>query len=251
MPRTTDNPLVLRLRQCAVLSDEDERCLQEMTRDVRSVPADVDLKSHGEKPGTVHIMMEGLACRYKVLPDGRRQIMAFMVPGDPCDLKVALLKQMDHGICTLAPSFVAHVPHATIEQIAERRPSIARAFWCSTLLDGAILREWLVNIGRRDAFERVAHLLWELFLRHAIVGRVEGTTFALPLTQSELADALGLSNVHINRTMQRLRAEELIESDGHRIVILQPTRLRQVCGFECDYLHLDENDRSFLGVANL
>lgn len=250
MATSTSNPLIMKLQNLCRLGEREEDALSELTRNLRTVPAGTDLKAHGERPKQVHVVMEGLACRYKVLPDGRRQIMAFLVPGDPCDFQVFLLEQMDHGVATLTSSIVSTIPQSQIERIAESDALLTKAFWYSTLLDEAILREWLVNVGRRDAYERVAHLLWELFLRHAIVGRINGMTFSLPLTQRELADALGLSTVHINRTMQRLKSENVIETDGRMLVILQPARLRQISGFDPDYLHFGDSMR--LGtVANL
>lgn len=250
MTMSTSNPLVLKLRTLCALGEREEEAISGLTRDVRTVNAGTDLKAHGERPKHVHVVMEGLACRYKVLPDGRRQIMAFLVPGDPCDFQVFLLDQMDHGVATLTNSIVATIPQDRIERITEGDATLTKAFWYSTLLDEAILREWLVNVGRRDAYERVAHLLWELFLRHAIVGRINGTAFSLPLTQRELADALGLSNVHINRTMQRLKSENVIDTEGRKLIILQPARLRQISGFDPDYLHFSDSIR--LGaVSNL
>ena len=232
------HPLIRRLRRLSKLSPEDEASLLDVIGDPVAVPADRDLKAHGEAPLAVHVIVDGLACRYKILPDGRRQIVAFLVPGDPCDPQVFLLGTMDHGLCTLAPSLVATIAPEEIVRVTAERPAIARAFWLSALVDQSVLREWLVNIGRRDAYERIAHLLWELYLRHRAVGLATGSSFDLPLTQQELADSLGLSAVHVNRTLQRLRADGVLASGGGSLTILQPDELQRISAFDPDYLHL-------------
>lgn len=232
------NPLLLRLRQFAELTPDDEAYIQHMTRNVARIPADRQLKAEGDAPSQVHVVLDGLACRYKILADGRRQILAFLVSGDPCDFQIFLLEHMDHCIGTLTPSVVATVSRQEIETALDERPAIARAFWLSTMRDEAVLREWLVNVGRRNAYERMAHLLWELYLRHAIVGKVSEDTFFLPLTQSDLADALGLSTVYVNKTITRLRASGIIETDRRQIRILEPAELSTIAGFDPSYLHL-------------
>lgn len=232
------DPFLARLRQFVELSPDDEAFVRHMTRNTVSVPGDRQLKAEGERPTHVHVVLDGLACRHKILADGRRQILAFMVPGDPCDFQVFLLEHMDHSIGTLTPSVVAVVSRQDIETALEERPALARAFWLSTMLDEAILREWLVNVGRRNAYERMAHLLWELYLRHAIVGCVAEDGFHLPLTQADLADALGLSTVYVNKTITRLRASGIIETDRRLIRILEPSELSAIAGFDAAYLRL-------------
>lgn len=233
----TTNPFILRLRRCGRLDAQDEAWLLEKTRERKEMPAHRDLKSEGEKPVCVHIILEGLGCRYKILPDGRRQITAFLVPGDPCDFPVFLLDQMDHSLCLLTKSVVATIDREEVDDALTNRPLLTRAFWRSTLMDEAILREWLVNIGRRNAYERVCHLLWELFVRHALVGLTSERTFTLPLTQVDLADSLGLSAVHMNRTLQRLKSEGLIGQTGRSLTILRPEALQASASFDNRYLH--------------
>jgi CRP-like cAMP-binding protein len=145
---------------------------------------------------------------------------------------------MDHGIVALTPAAVAFIPHAVIEQLPLRRPELARALWWATLVDEAVLRAWIVNIGRRDAFEGVAHLLCELHVRLRHVGLVQDHSFDLPLTQEDLADALGLTPVHTNRVLQRLRSEGLITLRGGHLTILDAEGLRRAAGFDPNYLHV-------------
>ena len=231
------NAFISRLARGGEFDEQDCAVLERMTRGAAQVPADRQLQSEGDPPQVLHIVLDGLACRYKILPDGRRQILAFLVPGDPCDFSVFLLPQFDHNLATLAPSVVASVPRQEIEAALAERPALARAFAFSTVLDMSVLREWLVNVGRRNAYERMAHLLWEMYLRHALVGKVSEDAFHLPLTQADLADALGLSTVYVNKTITRLRSSGIIETDRRQIRILKPDELSAIAGFDCSYLH--------------
>ena len=231
------NPFVSRLGRGGGLGPDERAFLEQMTRNAVPVPADRQLQSEGDQPQVLHVILDGLACRYKILPDGRRQILAFLVPGDPCDFQVFLLPRVDHNIATLAPSVVASVPRHDVETAQAEWPAIARAFAFSTLLDMSVLREWLVNVGRRNAYERMAHLLWEMYLRHALVGKVSEDAFHLPLTQGDLADALGLSTVYVNKTITRLRASGIIETERRQIRILNPDELSAIAGFDGSYLY--------------
>lgn len=231
------NPFISRLGRCSALDAGDRAVLERMVRSTLEVPADRQLQSEGDQPQVLHIVLGGLACRYKILSDGRRQILAFLVPGDHCDFNVFLMPRVDHNIATLAPSLVASVPRQELEAAVAERPTLARAFSVSTLLDVSMLREWLVNVGRRNAYERMAHLLWEMYLRHALVGKVAEDAFHLPLTQADLADALGLSTVYVNKTITRLRASGIIETDRRQIRILNPDELSAIAGFDGTYLY--------------
>ena len=234
--RATTNPLVAKLQNVTPLSHEDRQALDGLCRDVREVAARRDIIGDGERPDHVHLMLEGWAARYKILSDGGRQITAFLVPGDFCDAHVTILSEMDHGIAALTPTRIAYIPHHAIKTVTEQ-PQLARALWWATLVDEAVLRAWIVNLGRRDAFQRMAHLLCELHVRMKNVGLVAEGGFDLPLTQEELADALGLTPVHTNRVVQRLRSEGLITLKGHDLVILDADRLRIAAGFNPAYLH--------------
>jgi CRP-like cAMP-binding protein len=233
------NPLVRKLAAFDRLSDDDYRLLDELVLNVRQVPARIDLIQEGDKPSDVHLVMEGFACRYKVLPDGKRHIMAYLVPGDFCDLHVFILDEMDHSLGTLSPCRIVDIPRARILELTER-PAIARALWIAAMVDEATLREWLVNIGGRPAEERVAHLLCELLLRLRAVGLADGDKYVLPITQQDLADTMGLSNVHMNRVIQRLRAEKLITLKRQNLVILDMERLQELASFNPNYLHLTQ-----------
>jgi CRP-like cAMP-binding protein len=231
------NLLTRKLEAFAPLSEADRHLLDAVIREARDVGSREDLIREGDAPGDVRLILAGFACRYKRLADGRRQIMAYLVPGDFCDLHVFILKAMDHTIATLSPCRVVDIPRERILEMTER-PALARALWWAALVDEATLREWLVNIGARSAEQRVAHLLCELLLRLRVVGLADGAEYELPVTQQELGDTTGLTNVHVNRVLQRLRGDGLITLTGKHLVILDVERLNAFSGFTPNYLHL-------------
>lgn len=235
------NPLARKLCNFTHLSDDDQRFLDQVVENPHDVGPRQDLICEGDAPENVQLILEGIACRYKVLPDGRRQIMAYLVPGDFCDLHVFILRAMDHSIATLSGCKVVAIPRPVVLEMTER-PAIARALWWATLVDEATLREWLVNIGQRSAEERIAHLLCELLVRLRTVGLVDGGSYAFPITQEELGETTGLSTVHVNRTLQALRAQDLITLEKKLLVIPDIDRLIAFSGFNPNYLHLADRN---------
>lgn len=233
------NPLIAKLESLTSLPIEDREALSALSGTARPMPARRSIIREGDNPEHVHLVVEGWAARYKLLPSGARQITAFLIPGDFCDLHVSILGEMDHSIATLTEARIAFVPRATMDALAER-PKIARAFWWSTLVDEAVLRSWIVNIGRREAIEAIGHLICELYVRLSNVGLVTDHSFVLPLTQEELADALGLTPVHVNRVLQRMRADGLISLKRGALVIFDYQRLKEAAGFNPNYLHIDD-----------
>lgn len=213
--------------------------IEGLCADVRSHRAKGDLIKEGDRPDHVFLLVEGWAYRYKILHDGKRQIMAYLVPGDLCDVHIFILKQMDHSIGLISDAKVAAIPKEKMLALFAERPNLAQALWWSTLTDEAVLREWIVNMGQRDAYERVAHLLVELWLRLKAVGRTANGSFELPVTQADLGDTLGLTSVHVNRTLQRLRTDGLVQFSRGRLLIPDVPRLMAVTRFEANYLHLD------------
>jgi CRP-like cAMP-binding protein len=233
-----ENPLLKKLESIGCLSPRDRSALNDICEDVRNFPARTDIISEGDRPGFVHLVLSGWAARYKIIRgNGARQITAFLIPGDFCDLHITILKEMDHGITSITPTRVACIPEKVIESLPEQRPSLTQALWWSTLVDEAILREWLVSAGRRTAYQALAHLFCELHVRLCRVGLVRENVFDVPLTQEELADALGLTSVHTNRVLQRLRREGLIELEHGILTIQDSSGLCKVAGFDPRYLH--------------
>jgi CRP-like cAMP-binding protein len=238
-----DSPLVGRLQTVARLTEEDRVALNDACADAREIPARRNIIREGDRPEYVHLVVEGWAARYKLLADGRRQITAFLIPGDLCDVHVTILGEMDHSITMLTRGRVAFIPRATMKALTEE-PRIARALWWATLVDEAVLRSWIVNIGRRDAFQGIGHIMCELYVRMRNVGLADDHCFELPLTQEELADALGLTPVHVNRVLQRMRGDGLIAFKSGSLAILDYKRLESVAGFNPNYLHIDDECRT-------
>jgi CRP-like cAMP-binding protein len=230
--------LVSKLETFAPLGAEDRAALEAVSAGAQDMGARRHIIREGDRPNHVNLIVEGWAARYKLLPDGARQITAFLIPGDFCDLHVTILGEMDHSITTLTRAKVAHIPRGEIEALSDR-PGLVRAFWWATLVDEAVLRSWLVNVGRRDAFEAVGHLMCELYVRMKNIGLTIDHQFDLPLTQEEIADAVGLTPVHVNRVLQRMRAEELISFKHGLLTILDYRRLEAAAGFNPNYLHVE------------
>ena len=232
------NLLTRKLELFGSLPDDDKRLLDTAVTRTRKIGAHRDIITEGESPDDVHLVLEGLACRYKLLGDGRRQIFGYLVPGDFCDLHVFILKAMDHSIATLSPCTMVEIPRERVLELAAR-PAVARALWWVTLVDEGTLREWVVNLGLRDAETRIAHLFCELNLRLQSVGLATGNSFELPITQAELGETIGLSTVHVNRTLQKLRRDNLITFNQGQLLIPDLEALKELCGFNPNYLHLD------------
>jgi len=235
-----DNALVKKLEGYVPLGAEEKRLLNAVSRNAHTIPAHTNLLREGDKPSVVHLILSGFACRYKFTTDGQRQIMAFLLPGDFCDMHVFVLRQMDHSIATISESTVVAIPRDQILRLLEN-PKLSLALWCAALVDAAVLREWLLNVGQRRAGQRLAHVLCELLLRLRVVGLV-GNSFELPLTQKDLADTIGTSTVHLNRVLQDLRREDLISWKDDALVIKNIDRLMQFSGFNPNYLHIGNEE---------
>jgi CRP-like cAMP-binding protein len=232
------NRLIRKLESIADLSDEERRAIFGLPMTVRTFATDKDIVREGDRPSECFLVVEGFAGSYKHSGDGKRQFMSFYTPGDIPDLQSLHLDVMDHNISTLVPSKLAFIPHAALHEATRRYPGLAAALWRDTLIDAAIFREWIVNVGRRPAYARTAHLLCELAVKLRAVGLMADWTFELPLTQAELGDAMGLSTVHVNRTFQELRANGLIRSEGRTLIIEDWGALKKAGEFDPTYLHL-------------
>lgn len=230
------NKFVQKLCSFAPLNEHDVALITQATARTRRVAARQDLIREGDRPGPVFVMLSGWACRYKLLPDGSRQIMAFLMPGDCCDMNVSVLAEMDHSIQTLTAATIATVDRAQIHEMVAR-PMLAQALWSAQLVDEGTLRAWIVSMGRRSSIARVAHLMCEVFIRASNVGLIYGQEMELPLTQIVLADALGMTPVHINRVFRSLRLSEVLEFRSRTLMIKDPVKLTKIAGFDENYLH--------------
>lgn len=229
--------LAARLESHRGLSESERVALSNLSGQTRTVAGRNVMLAGKLAENHVHMLAEGFACRYRDLPDGRRQILSLLLPGDVIDLRQFVLGGDHPAVMTLSPVTLFSIANANLFGLLEDHPRITTALWSTTLAEESISREWLVSIGKRSAIERMAHLLCETFLRLRAVGRTEGKRFALPLTQSELADALGLSTVHVNRTLQELRKSGQIVFQGGTVEISDFAALAKLGMFMPDYLH--------------
>jgi len=238
--------LIKKLEHFVRLSEHDKEVLAGAAAErIRKLRSRAHVVSEGDNPKVIYLVLEGWAYRYKHLEDGRRQIVGFFLPGDLCDLNVFILREMDHSIASITPLTIAEISRQNFERVIEGHPRVTQALWWDALVSMAIQREWTVNLGQRHALERVAHLFCELFFRLRSAGLTEEMSCGFPLTQAELADATGMSTVHVNRTLQELRALRLITLSNRVLSITDLDRLMQVGMFNANYLHLD-NEGSHL-----
>lgn len=234
------NPWTMKMEQFTRFSDAERRKLDQLVseRQARHEPGE-DIIAEGDHSPDCHVVLTGLACRYKMLPDGGRQIMAFLVPGDLCDAEIFILKSMDHSVGALTPTTTALIPGEMMKRLLREAGRMPEALWWGTLTDLGVLRERIVDHGRRDARERIAHLLYEMLVRYRMVGLTADDVFEFPITQADLADATGLTPVHVNRMLQGLRADKLIDWRGDTVTVLDRQGLKKLAGFNANYLHLD------------
>jgi CRP-like cAMP-binding protein len=235
--------LLLKLRARDIVDEAEEEVLRaSIARTAELGPGRPLVRPHVTLSESI-LLFEGLVCRYRDLASGERQIMELHVAGDFVDLHGFLLKQLDHTVGTLTPVRYAAVPHEALRRITETQPHLARLLWLSTLIDAAIHREQIVSVGRRTALSRIAHLLCELNVRLKTVGLADSEGYALPLTQAEVADATGLTSVHVNRMLRKLRNDELLTFRNGRVTIHDWEGLQRVAEFDPTYLHLERRPR--------
>ncbi len=228
-----------KLRARSALSPEEEQAIRSSVSHVEDHPADRTIVPAHVMQDHSTLLLDGILCRYKDLRNGQRQITELHVPGDFADLHSFTLKYLDHEIMSLTPCRVAIVPHAALRDITEAFPALARTYWFSTNLDAAIHREWELSLGRRSALARVAMLLCELQLRLHIVGLADRRGYALPLTQTDLAECTGLTNVSVNRMLRDLKEGGMATAEKGRVTILDRAKLWRAAEFDPRYLYLD------------
>lgn len=233
-----DGPLVRKLSGFVELSRRDALELEALCRPAQRLPARTRLIEEGERPQDLFLLLEGWACRLKILPNGSRQILGYLIPGDVCGIHAYILQQMDHAIDLLSVGRVVRIPPERMQAVLNDRPAVRRAFEWSTLVDIAVLRQWLISASRRSAQARMAHFFLEMWLRMRQVGLAEDGQFSFPLTQVYLGDTLGLTPIHVNRTLQQMRAEGIVSFARKRMTILDPDRLAELAQFEPGYLHI-------------
>jgi CRP-like cAMP-binding protein len=231
------DPVFKRWQRLVPLSAEDRRAVDALPWTRRTVDRDSYFVREGEPTSICTVLVNGLAFRQKLVSDGARQIISFHIPGEILDIQNCMLDVADHNVQSLTRASVAVVPKGALLDLIEARTNIRRAIWIDSLVDASIFREWVVNVGRRDARERIAHLLCELAARLRSAGLHEGPTFDFPVTQEQIADATGMTSVHTNRTLQSLRKDGLISLSSSKLTILDWDQLAEVGDFNKRYLH--------------
>lgn len=231
------NRFVDKLHGFSQLNSVEIAVLAEATSRPMKVAVRTDLIREGDRPGPVFVMLEGWACRYKILPNGTRQVLAYLMPGDCCDLNIGLLAEMDHSIQVITPALVATIERPVMDAILDEHRGIAKAMYIAQLVDEGTMRAWITSMGRRTSVERVAHLMCELYLRARNIGLIDGPELELPLSQLLLADSLGMTPVHLNRILKILRESGSMTIARGTLHIKDPGKLIQIAGFDENYLH--------------
>jgi CRP-like cAMP-binding protein len=241
-----ENPLVAKLSQFAALSHKDIGLLEALCLPEERLRAGVNIVVEGEIPRSAFVLTRGMACRFRLMPDGRRQILTILIPGDFFDLHGFLLKTMDHSVAAIGPTRIAAIGREAVNDIIANHPRIGAALWWSAMQENAMLRERIVALGRRSARGRVAYILCEFVWRQRAVGMAEDHAIRLPFTQTDLADMLGLTSVHTNRVLQGFRRDELITLEHRRLTLHDLEKLQAISGLTNDYLQLNSTPSEVL-----
>jgi CRP-like cAMP-binding protein len=231
-------PIVLKLLKYMTLGDRELALLEGLVQDQRAVGAGVQLLDPRETYSSAFLINDGWALRYRAFPDGRRQIINFLLPGDAFGLGALVLSRPDHSVTTITPVSVSPIAPEAVMGMMREHPRLGAAFLWSSAQEEAMLREHIASIGRRTAYERVAHLLLELMHRLELVEQTENRQYHMPLSQPLLADALGLSVVHVNRTLRKLQNDGLVSISARRMTILDYESLKRVADFHRGFLHI-------------
>lgn len=229
--------LVRRLRAYDSIHPEDVEAIKALPIIVKDYPANQTLVHEGERPTQCCLIAEGFCMRSKTTSSGRRQILSLHIPGEIPDLQSLFLAVMDHDLTTLTPSTLGFISHDSLRGLHRRQPHLAAMFWRDSLLDAAMFRDWIVNVGQRPAPARLAHVMVELRERLKKIGRGEGKSFDMPLTQEQIGEALGITTVHANRIVKQLREDRIVEFERGRVTILDESRLEELAEFDGRYLN--------------
>lgn len=229
--------LLRRLRTSAGISEDDVAEILALPITVKQHPAERAVVSDGQKSTDCCLIAEGFCVRSKTIADGKRQILSIHIPGEIPDLMSLFLHVMDHDLSTLTPCTIGFISHDALQKLHRRRPNVAEIFWRDTLIDAAMFREWIVNVGQRPAPARLAHVMAELRERLKVIGRADGNTFEMPLTQEQIADALGITAVHANRVIRQLREDGIVDLHRGRVSVLDEAKFQELADFDHRYLH--------------
>ena len=229
-------PLTQKLSQFVTLSLDEIAVLQHLQSTTRSVRRDREIITQGRRYDALLVLIEGLSIRYRILHDGRRQILNIALPGDFIGFPACFFESALYSISALTDTVLAPIPFATVIGLFDRHPRLAAVIFWSFASEAAIYTERLTDVGRRSALERVAHFLLELLTRFQIIGMADESSFPMPLTQELIGDALGLSVPHVSRTLRQLRDDQLVSVEAHRVTIKDVDALSALADFERSYL---------------
>ena len=242
-PQSPLAPMLRKLESWASFTDKDREALLALPHILKAIEPHHYIVRDGDRATHCCLLRSGFVFRHKIAGTGSRQILSIHVAGDMVDLQNSLLKAADHSVQMLTTGKVAMIPREEVIKLTMARPRVAHAMWVDTLVDASIFREWIANVGRRDARTRIAHLLCEFALRLKVAGLGEQTNYEMPMTQEQLGDATGLTSVHINRTLKALEGERLIERANPRSITIGDWRkLAEAGDFNSAYLHLHEGE---------
>jgi CRP-like cAMP-binding protein len=216
--------LIRRLRRSSGVTEDDIKEIHALPIAVRQYEAERAVVRDGERATECCLIADGFCARSKTLGDGRRQILSIHIPGEIPDLMSLFLHVMDHELSTLTPCTLGFISHEALQKLHRRRPTVAEIFWRDTLIDAAMFREWIVNVGQRPAPARLAHVMMELRERLKVIGRVEGASFDMPLTQEQIGEALGITAVHANRVIKQLRQDGIVDLHRGRVTVLNEAK---------------------------
>ncbi|SFI87402.1 Crp/Fnr family transcriptional regulator [Bradyrhizobium sp. Gha] len=229
--------LVERLRISSAIADKDVREIEALPISVRQFPAETAVVRDGERATNCCLIADGFCARSKTIASGKRQILSLHIPGEIPDLMSLFLHVMDHDLSTLTPATLGFIKHDDLQKLHRRNPDLAEMFWRDTLIDAAMFREWIVNVGQRPAPARLAHVMIELRERLRLIGRVDGDSFEMPLTQEQVGETLGITSVHVNRVIKQVRQDGIVEFNRGRVTVLDERKFQELADFDVRYLH--------------
>jgi CRP-like cAMP-binding protein len=232
------NPIIRKLETVFSLSDGEREAILALPVQEKQIGPRQEIVREGSRPTRSFVVLDGVACAFKITGEAKRQILAFHIVGDIPDLQSLHLEKLDISVSTISPCKVAFIQHEVLLEVCGRHPRLASAMWRETLVYSSIFREWVANIGRREAYSRAGHLLCEFVVRLRAMGLASEYSCDFPMTQEDLADAMGISVVHVNRVLQELRKRDLIQLAQGSLTVLDWPRLKETGDFDPGYLHL-------------
>lgn len=238
------HPVIRKLEAVLPLSDEERKAILALPVDQRLIEAHQDIVREGDRPSRSFVILAGVACAFKLTGVAKRQILAFHIMGDMPDLQSLHLETLDISIGTISACRLGFIRHADLRDLCERHMRVAAALWRETLVDASIFREWITNVGQREGLSRAAHLICEFVVRMRVMGLTKDYSCEMPMTQTDLGDALGLSAVHVNRVLQELRRLGLIKLASGNLAVLDWEGLKEIGDFDAGYLHLPEAEHA-------